>query len=463
MCDFIQLYDEKANKLLDTVAGAYEDSFSLETFASIINAHRDADPPGTKSAIIARVQTWDRNQPDRAFYSYYDAIQLNKILFKTQVYMGQKLIHRLHVLNPLTNTDILGNVLYFKVCKPEEAQALDDLILNTNRAGGPGLNNATSTDVLTTLDPKPLKRKNKPHQLQFLQTQVESFTLSGPVVARDKDQENIVTNAVRRMSVSVRGPIPAPVEIARRLSMALGYPQNPHQKVKDEGQIERGTGLIVTDTIETKVGNVKRRTTHVYKESAPVSVSRRALASVSVPPGSITQFSQPVQDKLEVPEQPYSRGRELSFANSAPVLDSEKYQEWLQMMTEKIGSARSLNALTEGDEMNENAPAPEVSQTDSSRSVVFKARLIGTDMEFLESSKLRAIFRNNAVNPDEAKLLEMPPVNEGDAERMMIQLDDDWLCCGGFEKRILQVFVGLIVIALIVMFVYTLHVGGGES
>lgn len=37
------------------------------------------------------------------------------MLFQTQVYLDKKLIHRLHVLNPLTNTDIIGNVLYFMV------------------------------------------------------------------------------------------------------------------------------------------------------------------------------------------------------------------------------------------------------------------------------------------------------------------------------------------------------------
>lgn len=40
---------------------------------------------------------------------------MNKILFQTQIYLDKKLIHRLRVLNPLTNTDIIGNVLYFMV------------------------------------------------------------------------------------------------------------------------------------------------------------------------------------------------------------------------------------------------------------------------------------------------------------------------------------------------------------
>ncbi|KAI8834298.1 hypothetical protein BC829DRAFT_70821 [Chytridium lagenaria] len=103
------------SRVLDSVSTEYEDSFCLESFGDLITYHAESEPKGEKAFIIARVQTWDPKQPDKAFYSYYDAFQLNKILFQTQVYLGKKLIHRLHVLNPLTNTDIIGNVQYFMV------------------------------------------------------------------------------------------------------------------------------------------------------------------------------------------------------------------------------------------------------------------------------------------------------------------------------------------------------------
>ncbi|KAJ3088877.1 hypothetical protein HK102_007726 [Quaeritorhiza haematococci] len=115
MGTFIRLLDSSGTKVLDSVSGEYEDSFCLETFADLARMHYEAPPPGTKCSIIARVQTWDPKQPERAYYSYYNAFDLNKILFQTQVYLGKKLIHRLHVLNPLTNTDIIGNVCYFMV------------------------------------------------------------------------------------------------------------------------------------------------------------------------------------------------------------------------------------------------------------------------------------------------------------------------------------------------------------
>ncbi|KAJ3343393.1 serine/threonine-protein kinase KIN2 [Gonapodya sp. JEL0774] len=120
--DIIKLMDSSGKTVLDSVSADYEDCFTIECLGDLIRAHLLTDPKGTRNFIIARVQTWDHKQPDKAFYSYYDAFQLNKVLFQTQVYLGKKLIHRLHVLNPLTNTDIIGNVQYFMVRLSEEQE-----------------------------------------------------------------------------------------------------------------------------------------------------------------------------------------------------------------------------------------------------------------------------------------------------------------------------------------------------
>jgi len=87
---FIQLRDSSGSKILDSVQADYEDSFSLESFADTIAAYRKQE----KQFIIARIQTYDPKMPEKAFYSYYDAFQLNKILFQTQVTLfGSKLDH----------------------------------------------------------------------------------------------------------------------------------------------------------------------------------------------------------------------------------------------------------------------------------------------------------------------------------------------------------------------------------
>ncbi|KAI9094647.1 hypothetical protein DFS34DRAFT_628576 [Phlyctochytrium arcticum] len=130
--DVIRLLDSGSKSVLDIISTEYEDSFCLDTFGELVQAHRETAPPGSKQFIIARVQTWDHKQPERAFFSYYAAHHLNKILIKTQRHHKKRLIHRLHVLNPLTNTDIIGNVSYFIVqAEPTEIQVISATATST--------------------------------------------------------------------------------------------------------------------------------------------------------------------------------------------------------------------------------------------------------------------------------------------------------------------------------------------
>lgn len=62
---FIRLLDSKGEKILDSVAADYEDSFTLETFGDLSESHESTEPVGTKHFIIARVQTWDPKQPEK--------------------------------------------------------------------------------------------------------------------------------------------------------------------------------------------------------------------------------------------------------------------------------------------------------------------------------------------------------------------------------------------------------------
>lgn len=65
MAAVIQLYDHDGVTVIDSVSADYEDSFCLETFADMAQEYANSKPKGTKSFIIARVQTWDPKQPDK--------------------------------------------------------------------------------------------------------------------------------------------------------------------------------------------------------------------------------------------------------------------------------------------------------------------------------------------------------------------------------------------------------------
>jgi hypothetical protein len=65
MVEIITLYDADGQTVIDTLDANYEDSFCLDTFGELSRDHQNSEPKGTKSFIIARVQTWDPKQPDK--------------------------------------------------------------------------------------------------------------------------------------------------------------------------------------------------------------------------------------------------------------------------------------------------------------------------------------------------------------------------------------------------------------
>ncbi|KAI9220567.1 hypothetical protein BC828DRAFT_398077 [Blastocladiella britannica] len=173
----IRLFDMTGSKVIDSVATDYEDSFCLDSFGELVLQHNGLDcpppknlpegsippPPKRRAFILARVQTWDVKHPEKAYYSYYNAFHLNKILFQTQVYLGKKLIHRIHVLNPLSNTDIIGNVLYFMVRPRTDGK--DGLLPMVDPASNPAnisksvsLAPLPSAPADTTITPSALER-----------------------------------------------------------------------------------------------------------------------------------------------------------------------------------------------------------------------------------------------------------------------------------------------------------------
>lgn len=92
---------------------ANEETFTLETFESLIRSARSAN----KTFILARVTTVDPNNLTRLYFSYYAAHHINRVIFRTQPEEG--LLHRMKSRNPLNNMLIVGDVQYF-VIRAEE-------------------------------------------------------------------------------------------------------------------------------------------------------------------------------------------------------------------------------------------------------------------------------------------------------------------------------------------------------
>ncbi|KAI8833109.1 hypothetical protein BJ741DRAFT_612899 [Chytriomyces cf. hyalinus JEL632] len=455
----ISLLDSIGDRILDSVSADYEDSFCLDTFAELIAAHDAAEPKGTKCFIIARVQTWDHKQPDKAFYSYYNAYHLNKIMFQTQVYFHKKLIHRLHVLNPLTNTDIIGNVQYFMVKgRPKSNSTI--LSRKTRRELSDQSDTLQKQPAMSRLSSPPKSKESataKPkmriqtdlHPSEALTTDlppaspsvksiekgdVNSWTIASPTVAQIQEEdedadENKAPKAPTNTPASATNTASLR-SILRRISTISAFAPYRPQKSKSTPPTPRNpspntleSGKAST-TVNALISPAKFHPQMDFSGIQPTSVLTGAKGvsnlRVAIPEGCVTRFAQPVSSSNSLlPETHKNRRRTLSYVNAVTASGMPaSIEEWIQMVKEE--SEQQIHDYTDYDRvtpfgsplktgMEYQQGDPCETDTDT-EFTAYDAVLFGTDNDFLEDSKIRRIFKDNAVSADEAVLFEMTPV-----------------------------------------------------
>ncbi|ORX55226.1 hypothetical protein BCR36DRAFT_581272 [Piromyces finnis] len=530
----IRLLNSSGTTVMDSVSVEYEDSFCLDTFGELIEQHQNSEPKGTKNFIIARVQTWDHKQPDKAYYSYYDAFQLNKILFQTQIYLGKKLIHRLRVLNPLTNTDIIGNVNYFivKGKTSELKNENNDVKINV---GMSDINDGKTADMghdkeecLKTVS---LKESEEKEQEKVKEMRIPELTIelakdmengnslkSEPISPRKKKAlPKINTTLASASNDAIIPPSPSvlAVESGGVGSWTIASPAI--YECKDENLpkkvwIKRKLSMLTPSTKTTfnrksiPLGEIPETNNNYESTSAMIQPNEKKIdtavsdqptlehtAITTIPVGTVTQFAKPVpQDQVLkiVPPTIKGRRRSLSYLNtlSATPKSNCSLREWLVYMKKE---SMKLDEDSENEkkdydsvDIGKNKPkevdiasAPpiidemEEVKKDNSSDVsdidldMYDAVLFATDDDFLEKSKIRAIFKKNAVTADDAKLFEMPEykgaTNYDDGQLLLY--DDATLCdicfpepppnVTGFKAIIFQyryILISLIIIGIFI-------------
>lgn len=142
---------------------------------------------------------------------------------------------------------------------------------------------------------------------------------------------------------------------------------------------------------------------HQDPESHDVSLTDSPLLlKTKIPNGVITQFNEPVPTDLipdMAPPTPKSHRRNLSFLNS-PTKNME-LKEWEKSNDrDPQGTCMNMNTIW----LSQYIHFLYIEDT------YFDAILIGTDNDYLETSKMRAIFRENTLTDDDVTLFEMPAV-----------------------------------------------------
>ncbi|ORY47667.1 hypothetical protein BCR33DRAFT_764075 [Rhizoclosmatium globosum] len=442
----IRLLDSSGDRVLDSVSAEYEDSFCLESFGDLIAAHANCEPKGTKSFIIARVQTWDHKQPDSKFFSYYHAYHLNKILFQTQVYFDKKLIHRLNVLNPLSNTDIIGHVEYFMVRPSRTEQTTAQKI--SKRISMLPENKPASTRASTNAIPptsnrlsstaKPGKKPDisikintnnmlkvpevdlpppSPTVRQIEQGGPTSWTIGSPRAALADEEDDLPANPNNTPATALVPPSFFN-GIAKRLSGIPGTksgPPSPSKKASIAPPTDLETGKNASQTIQALISH----------------------------PNSTPKCPQPHESKSPKAPSPDSPNQSVHKKYHRPKNAADarypSFEEWVLMVkSENSRREAAGEELLDYDEVNPFASPErgmpsmiseeeeEVEESKEDEITTYDAILFATDDDFLESSRIRAVFRDNAVLPEEAKLFEMTPVtSEPPASPEHGHFDDD--------------------------------------
>ncbi|KAI8843106.1 hypothetical protein BC829DRAFT_446242 [Chytridium lagenaria] len=319
---------------------------------------------GEKAFIIARVQTWDPKQPDKAFYSYYDAFQLNKILFQTQE--SPKLL-----VGPA------------KVESKRRSVQLPPPI-STTRSGPPILNDPS---MLISPTVREVEAGNT------------TWTRTGPVVV-DISESEVGDMSRRKSSIAF---------LLRRVSQAVSPPKGGH--VSAPGNAAAPITSNPEPNVEATSSHQKSMSGTLDREVNGTSPQSRAEA----PAGQITRFCVPVSPNditAMTPKTVKSRRRSLSYANTCNAGGAAaSYDDQSNVFSPKSATIKEVDEdVKEEDEKEESPPASPFQGANVEEEMpiqTFDATLFATDNDFLESSRIRSIFKQNAVHTEDAVLFEM--------------------------------------------------------
>jgi hypothetical protein len=210
--------------------------------------------------------------------------------------------------------------------------------------------------------------------------------------------------------------------------------------------------------------NGERRHTSVSitskRPSNAITTGTNNTSKAPVTPGMVTRFAVAVpEDEMgTLVSSSYSRRRKLSYANAVSAAGSHAtVKEWMEMV--KLDKAAG-NAPVEDTDLVKHfgsgtAPSPrktnssplksffsaisedegvyeDADETEDMEDIKWDAVLFATDTDFLEQSKTRLFFKNNAIVEEDAMLFKMKPFTGEEPAEVDVVEDDQLLfldCC----------------------------------
>jgi hypothetical protein len=285
--------------------------------------------------------------------------------------LKKKYIHRLHVLNPLTNTDIIGHVQYFKV--QSNALKRKEVIASPLSKGSIEILDCVSPSV-AQIEKGELGRWTAGHNIvsedSVMDGQINEFV--GKVLDKEKCIDLPASSMFR------------PKKTARSLSWNITI------KIPDSNLVDNPTRLDVS-------------------------------------PGQVTRFAEVVpieQVSSLIPKTQKHQKRLLSYRNAISASGvPASFHEWARALTEdREGSDYDLV------DFSQLARSDHIPSAATVESETWDAVLFATDDDYLSSSVVRRIFLENAINPEDSKLFEMKEYTGEEPPRRDMYLPEQPMC-----------------------------------
>lgn len=337
---------------------------------------------------------------------------MNKVLFKIK---GDELLHRYHAAfpvmarNPLTNTEVLGEVCYFTVA-PASATIVSEsgdarpvkLVFNKKEESV----NTPGTASPATLEPPKLsdkpptsegRRRASSSAGPASNLPVPPLTLpsipEGPSSAASSPGET--SELMRGMSPDInRGQMNLPGAIVDPKSPKAHSVLNTESSTRRPSLVQR-----IADAATVPLGSSPPRRRSLSVDRI-LSLATRGARSGSNPGAPIIS----TQEDLEVDAVLRPRNGALAqrrASNASPVVPRK--------MSASCPPLVSWDVVGKGPEPLEPIPELQGDEEDGEKRILtFKAKFIGTDYNFVYSMPLRQRFTDHALEPEDAEIMEIP-------------------------------------------------------
>jgi hypothetical protein len=398
----ILLYDQD-HLLLQSVSVTDEDPFTLDTFSKLAVEYTSAG----KSLILAEVLA--RGDDDKPVHFFYNANYLNKTLFRRteeqrmgmegnkQMQVSQSRIVRVNTLNPMTNTEIVGEVRYYKVQVDNHPRSSAP-VSAAGRFGGLSMSPSASSLQQETLSRRVSIKTRSSFRGSLLHTKLQSYyekLLEAKSAFQSRSRYRFIedpphsstSNSIDCSAQSLSSLNPKRTRSCSCPDFSSSQHRTIRRKwhsldlkssVKDQPFDANTKGLIAvrrTFVIEDLFNPVKR---FIYQRIIlPLSSSARS-----------TLFRKAYSRHIDTPTSTthVTKDRKLSRSNSSSKVHVNSRCSF-------SSQHRSLHC---------GSPAP-LGLHDSTMPALC-GQLIGTEKDFLEDASFRLLFKENSLRDSEVEL-----------------------------------------------------------